>query len=119
MKKQRGMTFMGLIIVGAIGLSIVFAGIQIAPAYIEYFGVKKIIKKIGDDPNFDSMSKKDIIESFNKGANVGYVTVITGNDLIISKDEDGKQVVMAEYPVVKPLAFNLSALMDFKASTAD
>ena len=115
---QNGMTFLGLVIVAAFLLSILMAGVIVVPTYIEYFGVKKIIQHIGSDSNFDGMSKKEIAEMFDKGASTGYVTVIKGSDLQISKDANGKQVVTAEYQVVKPLALNLSALMDFKATTA-
>lgn len=118
MKKQHGMTFLGFILVAAIALSIVFAGIKIVPAYIEFFSVKKIIQRIADDPNFDSKSKQEIMAEFDKGADAGYVTVVHGKDLIFAKDADGKQIVSAEYQVITPLAFNLSALMDFKAATA-
>lgn len=117
-KQQAGMTFLGLVIIGALVLTMLFAGIAVVPAYIEYFSVKKIIQHIGSEGGLDSMSKKDIAEMFDKGASTGYVTVINGSDLVISKSAEGKQVVTAEYQVVKPLAFNLSALMDFKASTA-
>ena len=115
---QNGMTFLGLVIVAAFLLSILMAGVIVVPTYIEYFGVKKIIQHIGSDSNFDGMCKKEIAEMFDKGASTGYVTVIKGSDLQISKDANGKQVVTAEYQVVKPLALNLSALMDFKATTA-
>jgi hypothetical protein len=118
MKKQTGITFLGFIIVAAFLLSIVMAGIIVVPDYIEYFGVKKIIQHIGSEPNFSDMTKTDIVTEFDKGAQAGYVTVVKGSDLQITKDADGKQVVTAEYQVVRHLAFNLSALMDFKASTA-
>lgn len=117
-KQQTGMTFLGIVILGALVLSILFAGIAVVPSYIEFSSVKKIIQRIGNESGLDGMSKKDIAEMFDKSATTGYVTVITGKDLVITKGAEGKQVVTAEYQVVKPLAFNLSALMDFKASTA-
>jgi Domain of unknown function (DUF4845) len=117
LKKQQGMTFLGFVIVAVIALSILLAGIKIVPDYIEFSGVKKIINNIGSNPNFDSMSKKEIMDSFDKNASTSYVTVVNGRDLIFSKDASGKTVVSVEYEVVKPLAFNLSALMDFEAST--
>jgi Domain of unknown function (DUF4845) len=117
LKKQQGMTFLGFVIVAVIALSILLAGIKIVPDYIEFSGVKKIINNIGSNPNFDSMSKKEIMDSFDKNASTSYVTVVNGRDLIFSKDASGKTVVSVEYEVVKPLAFNLSALMDFEPST--
>lgn len=119
MKKQSGMTFVGFVIIAVIAIAILLAGVKIVPDYIEFFGVKKIIKRIGDDSNFDSMSKSEIMKSFDKGAVVGYVTVVNGKDLIFSTDADGRKVISVEYQVVKPLAMNLSALMDFEASTDD
>lgn len=117
-KKQSGMTFVGFVLVTAIALCIVFAGIKIVPAYIEFFSVKKIIQKIGGEISTGNLDKKAIRDSFDKGAAAGYVTVVGGKDLVITSDGEGRQVVTVEYQVVTPLALNLSALMDFKASTA-
>lgn len=118
-KRQKGMTFLGFIIVAAIALSILLAGVKIVPDYMEFASVKKTIKAIADDPNFNNMSKQDIRTSFDKRASINYVTVVNSKDLTITKGASGRQVIAIEYEVVKPLAFNLSALMDFKASTED
>jgi hypothetical protein len=37
---------------------------------------------------------------------------------MISTGVNGEKVISVQYEVVEPLAFNLSALMDFKASSA-
>lgn len=117
LSKQKGVTFIGFLFMAIIAISLILAGVKIVPDYIEYSGVKKIINSIGSNPNFDSMTKNEIMESFDKNASTSYVTVVSGKDLIFSKDANGKNVVSVEYEVVKPLAFNLSALMEFKAST--
>lgn len=64
-----------------------------------------------------TMSKGEIISSFDKRADAGYVTVITGKDLEISKGADGDTVVTARYQVTTPILGNVSALMDFQTST--
>lgn len=115
--KQSGMSFIGLIIILAAIITVVLAGVKILPAYIEYMSVKKVMKKIADEPNLHEMSNKEIAIDFDKSADTSYITVVTGKDLVFSKDENGKTVVSVEYQVVKPLAGNLSALMDFKATT--
>jgi Domain of unknown function (DUF4845) len=111
--EQTGMTFIGLVLVIAAIICIAVVGMKVAPAYIEFFGVKKIIAKIGNEPNFNEMSKKEIIEEFNNGATIGYVSVIKGSDLII---ENG--TVSAEYQVTIPIVANASVLLDFNASSA-
>ena len=59
-QSQGGMTFIGFIIIAAVIMSIVLAGVKIVPDYIEFSGVKKVIQRIGNEPNFDAMSKKEI-----------------------------------------------------------
>lgn len=118
-KRQEGITFLGFIFVAIIAGALLLVGFKVVPSYIEFSGVKKIIKDIASDPSFNSMSKQAIKKSFDKRASTNYVTIINGNDLLVTKDSSGKKVVIAEYEVVTPLAFNLSALMDFKASTED
>ena len=115
--KQSGMTFIGLVLVIAAVVFIAVIGIKVAPAYLEFFSIKKIINKIGHEGDFAQMSKKEIADEFNNGANISYVTVIKASDLIIEKSETGN-VVKAEYQVVLPIVANASILLDFSTSTA-
>lgn len=116
-KKQRGMTFMGVVIIGAIIIFAAMLVMKLVPSYIEYKSVKQVIDKIAKEPNLANMSKQEIISEFDKGANIGYITVIKGSDLTIAKNAAGGQEVTAEYQVITPLVGNISALLDFKAST--
>ncbi len=118
LEKQKGMTFLGFLIVAIVALSLLLAGIKIVPNYIEFLSVKKTITFVSNQANFKNMSNVEIIEAFDKSAGINYITVINGRDLIISTDANGQKVIAAEYEVVEPLVFNLSALMDFKASSA-
>lgn len=115
--KQQGMTFIGLVLVIAAVIFLAVIGMKVVPSYIEFFSVKKIIKSIGSDPKFNEMSKQDIIKSFDKGADIGYVTVIKGSDLVIEKSSTG-YIVSATYQVVTPIVANASVLLDFNTSTA-
>ncbi len=115
--KQQGMTFIGLVLVIAAVIFLAVIGMKVVPSYIEFFSVKKIIKSIGSDPKFNEMSKQDIIKSFDKGADIGYVTVIKGSDLVIEKSSTGN-IVSATYQVVTPIVANASVLLDFNTSTA-
>ncbi|QVL45310.1 MAG: DUF4845 domain-containing protein [Methylophilaceae bacterium] len=118
LKKQKGMTFLGFLIVAIVVISLLLAGIKIVPNYIEYLSVKKTLVFVSHQANFSNMTNAEIIAEFDKSASINYITVINGRDLIISTGVNGQKVISAEYEVVEPLAFNLSALMDFKASSA-
>ena len=116
-RKQKGITFIGLVLVIAAVVFLAVIGMKVVPAYIEFFSVKKVLQRISSDPGFDSMSKKDIESAFNKSADAGYITVIKGSDLGIAKGESGN-VVTAQYQVTLPIVANASILLDFNATTA-
>ncbi len=115
--KQKGMTFIGLVLVIAAVVFLAVIGMKVVPAYIEFFSIKKALQHIASDASFDTMSKKEIETAFNKNAETGYITVIKGSDLVIEKGESGN-VVTAEYQVTIPIVANASVLLDFNATTA-
>jgi hypothetical protein len=117
MHKQRGITFIGLVFVVAAIVFVAVIGMKLTPAYLEFMAVKKVITKIAHEPSFAEMSKKDIVAEFDKGATIDDIKVVQGSDLEITKQDSGKQVVSVQYQAVVPLVANVSALLDFKAST--
>jgi hypothetical protein len=117
MHKQRGITFIGLVFVVAAIVFVAVIGMKLTPAYLEFMSVKKVITKIAHEPSFAEMSKKDIVDEFDKGATIDDIKVVQGSDLEITKQDSGKQVVSVQYQAVVPLVANVSALLDFKAST--
>ena len=117
MHKQRGITFIGLVFVIVTLGFVAVMGMKLMPAYLEYFSVKKAIIKLSKEPSFASMSKKDIVDEFDRSATIDDIKVVAGKDLEVSKDDAGKPVVSIEYQATVPLIANVSALIDFSAST--
>lgn len=118
MHKQRGITFIGLVFVVVTVVLVAVMGMKLMPAYLEYFSVKKAIVKIANEPTFASMNKKDIVDEFDRSATIDDIRVVSGKDLEVSRDDAGKPVVSIEYQATVPLIANVSALIDFSASTA-
>lgn len=117
-KNQRGMTFFGVVFVGMV---LVFGAIlimKLIPPYLEYWSVQKIIAVMARDSALPDMTPAEIRSSFDRRAVIDNVNVIKGSDLEISKDR-GSTVVNVNYSVTVPIVGNLSALMDFQASTAN
>jgi hypothetical protein len=117
-QNQRGMTFIGALVI--IGLLIVIAivGMKMMPAYIEFMAVKKVIRAMSEE-QLSEMSKKEVADSFDKRSKIDDIKSIVGHDLIVEKDETGNTVISVEYQVVKPIMGNVSALIDFKTSSDD
>jgi len=115
--KQNGMTFIGLVLIIAMIVFVATIGIKLYPPYVEFLTIKKAISKIANDPSFAEMSPKQIKDVFDKSASIDSIRVISSNDLTIGKGDGGKPIVSAEYQVVVPLVANISALLDFFASS--
>ena len=116
MKYQRGMSFIGMVLLIALLVSIVLLGVKLTPAYLEFFSVKKVLGAMAKEPGFETMSAKEIMASFDRRATIDYITVVDSKDLDISKG-DGGNVVSVEYSQKIPLVLNISACLDFSAST--
>jgi hypothetical protein len=78
--------------------------------------VKKVIKAMGNDASLNTMSTKEIRDSFNNRKGIDNISSVTGNDIVIQKD-GGATVVSVNYQVQKPLMGNVTALLDFHASS--
>jgi len=117
-KNQQGMTFFGVVFVGMV---VVFGAIlvmKLIPPYLEFWSVQKILASMARDSALPGMTVTEAKRSFESRAVIENVKVIGVNDLEISKDR-GTTVVSASYSVTVPLVGNLSALMEFEASTAN
>ena len=117
-KNQKGMTFIGVVVLISLVLLIAIVAMKMMPAYIEFMAVKKVIHALGQE-QLSTMSKKEIIESFNRRKSIDDIDSVTLDDLIIEKDGSGSTVVSVEYQVLKPIMGNVSVLIDFKASSDD
>lgn len=116
-KKQKGATFLGMLFIGGILVFVALIVITIFPAYTEFFSVKSVVQSMNKE-SLSSMSKKEIMDAFNRRASTSYITVVTGNDLSIDKTGSGETVVSVKYQVTKPLVGNVSMLLDFSASSS-
>ena len=117
MHKQKGVTFLGLAMVIGSVMFVLVLSMKLVPAYIEFFTVKKTLLAMKTNGSLKSMGVAEIQRSFDNSASIDDMKSVKGKDLEISKDDTGNTVVSVEYQVVVPLVGNISALLDFTAST--
>lgn len=117
-KNQKGITFIGVLIIAALLIFIAIVGMKMMPAYMEYMAVKKVIRAMGQE-QLSTMNKNEIVKSFNRRKSIDDIKSVTAGDLLVEKDATGNTVVSVEYQVVQPIMGNVSALIDFKASSDD
>ena len=113
--KQRGITLMGTIVtLGILGFVGVMAA-KLMPAYMEYFSVKKIFKTM-EQGGQTKGTVRDIRYAYEKLNGIEDVKSVRGDDLEITK-HGGEAVVSATWSVRVPLVYNISACLDFHATT--
>lgn len=115
MKRQRGVTFVGMIFIAALIVLGAIIALKLVPAYIEYATVVQHLREIARSPEARG-SPREIQMLFSKRAQIDNIKAITADDIEVTRD--GDQVVLtAAYQTKVKLFGNLSACIDFEASS--
>ena len=110
-RQQRGLTFVGLIIVGTL---LALAGIvaaQVFPTYLEYMAVQKVVQKAAAG---DTVA--EVRSIFDKAATIDDIKTISGKDLTVGKQGD-RVVVSFDYTREIHLAGPGWLVMKYKGSS--
>lgn len=111
--RQHGISLIGLILTLAILVGIAIFGMKVVPSFIEFMSVKKAIvsaQKAGS-------TAREIQNSFDKQAEVGYIDSVKGKDLSIVRNGEVMEVSFA-YTKKIPLVGSASLLMEYAGTTA-
>lgn len=95
---QRGITFLGLLVVGVILALLVIVAARVVPTVSEYMAITKAVKKAAREGD----TVPAVRAAFDRNAAVDYIDSISGEDLQIGK-VDGKIVVHFAYNKEIPL----------------
>ena len=116
MSQQRGLSLVGLIVTLAILGFLAVTAAKLLPVYIEYFSVKKILAAM--DYNGETKGTVAEIRRHYETRNaIEDVKSVQGSDLEITK-EGAETIITANWSVKVPIVANVSACIDFTASTA-
>jgi hypothetical protein len=118
MKRQRGVTFVGMVFIAGLIVFAAIIGLKLVPAYIEYATVVNHLREIARSPDARGGSPKDIQTMFNKRAQIDAISAVKGSDIEIEKE--GDQIVLtAVYSTKIKLFGNLNACIDFVATSGN
>ena len=111
--RQRGMTFLGIIVLVIVVGAWVYSGIRLAPKYLEYMRVASTLEKVRDEYDSnpgttDFMLRKAVERHFD----IEMVEIISSNDIEIRK-EGSTFYMRAAYEDTVPLVSNVSFLVQF------
>jgi Tfp pilus assembly major pilin PilA len=114
MKSQRGVTLMGMIVACIVIVIVAIGGLKIAPAYIEYFKVKKAVKAVAQANPAATVG--EIRYAFQLRQAIDDIDVIGPKDLEVTK-EGNEVVVSFAYPKRIPLFANVNVVIDFAGAS--
>ena len=89
--KQRGLSFISLVLVSALIVSVFIVGAKLVPTVIEY---QAILKALNKSKNGNTVPEVRAI--FDKAATIDDITSVAGKDLEVTKNGD-KIVVSVAY----------------------
>jgi len=115
MKKQRGVSFIGfLVVLAAVGFA-AFVGMKLFPMYQEFYAVKAAAKGLAEQPGVADMDPAKIRDLLARRFDIGYVSTVKGENIKIERIEGGWNLSI-NYEVRKPLVYNLDVVGKFDVS---
>jgi hypothetical protein len=114
MKMQRGITFIGFLMVLVVVGFFAYAAMRLVPVYTEYFSVVKAMKAVAGEVGVASKQPGDIRNMLLRHFDISYVDSVRPNDIRISRDRNPS--INIAYEVRKPFVANIDLLVRFDHS---
>lgn len=111
-KPQRGMTFIGLLCVLALVGIVVYAGIRLAPVYLNYLKVVRAMEGTATEAKGDNPDQGSLRTSLARHWEIDDVGIVDYKDIEITKDDGGTQMHLA-YDHTVPYIANVSLSVHF------
>ena len=112
-QRQRGMTFLGILVLVVVVGVWVYAAIRLTPKYLEYMKVATTLEKVRDEhESSPGTTEFMLMKAVERRFNIESVTAITEKDIEIKRDGD-VFTMRAAYDETVPLVGNVSFLVSF------
>ncbi len=111
-RKQKGMSMIGLLIFMSFVGFFVYAGIRLGPIYSEYHSVVKALELVAEKPGSANKSPSALQLEITKGFYASYVERVKAKDVKVIRSR-GKKLQL-KYEVREPFIGNLDFLVHFE-----
>lgn len=109
---QRGMTMWGAAFVAFVGAFFLFLLFKLFPVYMEDFKIRNALEGLAREPEAALMSRPELVERLGRRFVIDRVTAVRPNQLRVRVQGRATKIGL-HYEVVVPLAYNVSALLEF------
>ncbi len=114
LKLQRGISLIGLFLVGILVVALIALGFRVVPAVVEYIAIERAVQKIKNEGS----TVRELQAAFDRHATIDDITSISSKDLDITKEGD-RIVISYAYAKKVPIMDNVSLVIDFSGTTRD
>ena len=116
MKKQKGVTITGMLMVSVILVVVLLIGFKVVPFYLEYNTIKKNFKAMAEDPALQKASIGEMRRAWDARTSVDNVKSLAAQDIDYARDATGWNIT-ADYSVKVPLFQNVHVCLDFRPTS--
>jgi Domain of unknown function (DUF4845) len=120
-KRQRGLSFLGLItLVGILGFAAVI-GLKLIPIYMESWKIDSIMNAVIEQPGINDQSRQEVIEMMLKRLDIDAVDSVNytnWKDKLNVTKRKNNVTINVNYEIITPLIGNLSLLAIFDKSVS-
>jgi hypothetical protein len=111
-RKQRGATFLGMVIIAAILGCAVYAGIRLIPLYFEYMAIARAMEQTAKEEKGSPTSPQEIRNALDRRWTIEDIKSIDPKDIEVKKNGNG-YTMHAVYRAEAPFVANVSLVVDF------
>ena len=112
MRRQAGMTAVGVLILVLLDGIFAFAGLRLVPVYLNYMKVSGVISGVLSEFDGTGATRAAIRSSISRRFDIDSVAEITARDVKVTK-QDGGYEIAATYSHKAPFIGNISFVIDF------
>ena len=113
--RQKGMTMMSWLVVLGIVVFFMLIGIKMVPTYLENYSIRQVLANMENDRKVRTMSAGEMKKSFMKRLKINSVYEFDRKWIKIKKEKLGTRFSV-DYEIRKPVAGNVSIVMEFSES---
>ena len=112
LRRQQGMTTMGVVILVAFMGIFAFAAIRLVPVYLNYMKVASVVSGVVQEFDGAGATSNMIRRSISNRFDIEMVSEISAKDITVTKVDGGYEVA-AVYSHKAPFIANISFVVDF------
>ena len=113
MKRQQGISFLGLIFYLVLIVVAVTLIVRLGPHYMEYFSIRTVLKDLQDDPDLATRNKRSIKKAVENRLYINDIRHVDYRKFKYKKTGQGI-LVDVDYETRAPLIANLDVVLKFE-----